>query len=164
MGYNDRHKGYWYFSPTTNKFHVSRHVVFDESSLPYKNSGQAMQLTIFCATHHQPLQTYQFTKFSSGNPPTLSLVKGGKPWILELCWKNSTRTINLAQYSGESRTLSIGSLGINKDNVDFETLVGSLFSLLLLLTRCLCLVFSNLLGSFWRPHAKSEGISPTSKK
>lgn len=42
MGYSNRHKGYRCFSPTTNKFYISQHVVFGESTLPYKISVQPL--------------------------------------------------------------------------------------------------------------------------
>ena len=36
VGYSDKHKGYKCFHPFSKKMLISRHVVFDESSFPYK--------------------------------------------------------------------------------------------------------------------------------
>lgn len=35
LGYAGQYKGYICFNPITNKFHVSRHVLFDENTYPY---------------------------------------------------------------------------------------------------------------------------------
>jgi transposase InsO family protein len=39
VGYSDQHKGYKCFHPTSKNFFVSRHVVFSESILPYKQNN-----------------------------------------------------------------------------------------------------------------------------
>ncbi|KAJ6866233.1 Retrovirus-related Pol polyprotein from transposon TNT 1-94 [Populus alba x Populus x berolinensis] len=39
VGYSDQHKGYKCFHPTSKKIFVSRHVVFSESLLPYKQTN-----------------------------------------------------------------------------------------------------------------------------
>ncbi|RVW86387.1 Retrovirus-related Pol polyprotein from transposon RE1 [Vitis vinifera] len=38
VGYSDKHKGYKCFHPSSKKFFISRHVVFDELFFPYKNT------------------------------------------------------------------------------------------------------------------------------
>lgn len=63
MGYNDRHKGYNCYSPSNNRFYVSRHVVFNESSLPYKNFNDPFDTAI-------GIQPITFREFDSWSTPS----------------------------------------------------------------------------------------------
>ena len=49
VGYSDIHKGYKCFHPSSKKFFISRHVVFDESFFPYKTNRHH---TISSPTQH----------------------------------------------------------------------------------------------------------------
>lgn len=39
IGYNLLHKGYWCYHPESRRVYISRHVIFDESILPYSGSS-----------------------------------------------------------------------------------------------------------------------------
>ena len=49
VGYSDIHKGYKCFHPSSKKFFMSQHVVFDESFFPYKTNRHH---TTFSPTQH----------------------------------------------------------------------------------------------------------------
>jgi len=46
VGYNDKHKGYKCFHPSSKKMIISRHVVFNESFFPYKQKKSELHHSI----------------------------------------------------------------------------------------------------------------------
>jgi hypothetical protein len=63
VGFSDKHKGYKCFHPPSKKMLISRHVVFDESSFPYK---QKLQNYITSSP------THVMSIFDSWLPPAIS--------------------------------------------------------------------------------------------
>ncbi|KAH0766684.1 hypothetical protein KY285_002555 [Solanum tuberosum] len=50
IGYNSLHKGYSYYHPPTMRVYISRHVMFDENTLPYVSPNQS-QTNIYVSPH-----------------------------------------------------------------------------------------------------------------
>lgn len=63
LGYNDKYKGYRCLLPTTGRFYISRHVVFDEQSFPFSD----IYLSSPARINYHAFDNCLATKFSAQN-------------------------------------------------------------------------------------------------